>query len=380
MIKGRLKKIVLLGLLFVLTIIGLRYFSEKHEAVADDVQGEMPQAMPVTVEIIDVKTIQIWKKYSAILESVGYAEIRPQVTGRIIDVRFQDGQMVKKGEVIYVIDPRTYEASLDQAKAELNAALNNASLSRKEYERAKELISSKAISQKILDERHSALSVAENLVKRWKATVQSAEINVDYAYIKAPISGKMSRAEVKVGNVVQAGPNAPLLTSIVTTGGVYADFEVDEKTYSLIAGNDPKNIPVKLTIGSHSDEHQGVVDSFDNRINPSTGTIRTRALFKDTNSALLPGMVATIQMGQANAEEVITVPEMALGTDQDRKFVYIVNDENIVTYRAVEAGSTVDGRRVIKSGLDVGDKVIIEGLIKIRPGMPVSPHSKDQET
>jgi len=379
MVNSVLKKVTLLGFITIAVIGGLSYFFNESQAVADVSAKSPAQAVPVTVETIAMQSIQIWNQYTARLESIGYAEIKPQVTGRITEIRFHDGQIVNKGDIIYVVDPRVYEASLEQSKAELDVARNNALLARKEYNRAKELIATKVISQTILDERLNALNIAESLVKRWSAAVEEAKINVDYAYIKAPISGKISRAEIKVGNVVQAGSNAPLLTSIVTIGGIYADFEVDEKTYFSIAQGELEGIPVQLTVGNQSQTYQGIVDSFDNRINPATGTIRARALFKNTTEALLPGMLATIKMGQSRAAEVISIPEIALGTDQNRKFVYVVNDENIVTYRAVTVGSKTNGRLIIKSGLNVGDKVITEGLIKIRPDMVVAPQVKKQE-
>ena len=205
-----------------------------------------PQAITVSVEVMKSEKIQIWSEYSARLEAVAFAEIRPQVSGIITEVRFQDGQMVKLGEIIYVIDPRPYKAILDQAQADLETSKNNLTLATKEYNRAKELITTKAISQRVLDIRENVARTAQDSLSRALARLEQAKINVDYAYIKAPISGKISRAEIKVGNLVQSGANAPLLTTIVATNQIYADFDVDEKTYLTILGDNPEKIPVEL--------------------------------------------------------------------------------------------------------------------------------------
>ena len=366
------------SLFIVILVIGALIFIAKPYLYANDDQNtpsaqQAQQAMPVSVMIAQKQATQIWKTYSARLEAVGYAEIQPQVSGRITAINFSDGQIVEKGDVIYIIDPRPYEAILAQAEANLNAVKNKADLALKEYNRAKGLIKENAISQRILEERQSASSIAQSAIQGAIADVEQAKINVDYAYVKAPISGKTSRAEVKIGNVVQANGNAPILTSIVSTDGIYADFEVDEKTFASIATSKTNNIPVQLYVTNKETPYLGVVDSFDNRIDPTSGTIRARALFKNEDSALLPGMFATIKMGQAQIDQIFTVPESIIGTDQTRRYVYVVNDQNVVERRTVTLGASTDGNRIITDGIHEGDKIINEGLIRIRPGMPVTP-------
>jgi multidrug efflux system membrane fusion protein len=204
--------------------------------------------------------------------------------------------------------------------------------------------------------------------------------------VKAPISGRVGRAEIKVGNLVGAGPSAPLLTSIVSTDGVYADFEVDEQTYlKYIRGTardlaEESMVPVKLSLGGDTKEYRGTIQSFDNRIDSTSGTIRARALFDNEDGALLPGMFASIKMGSPSEQTKIMIDERAIGTDQNRKFVYVVNDQNMVEYRAVDIGESIEGMRVINSGLNDGDKVITDGIIKIRPGMPVTPQVAENQT
>lgn len=379
------KKTVLF--LAALAIAGTGYYFHNKTAVAnasDEVQPQAPQAMPVTVETVAKKPIQIWKDYSARLEAVDFAEIRPQVSGTITEVKFEDGQMVQEGDVLFVIDPRPYEAAVNQAKAELAAAKNQAEFASKELERAKELIKADAVSERVFDERANAHNIALATVEAVQARLTSAEINLDYAHIKAPISGRISRAEIKEGNLVEAGPNAPVLTSIVSKQKVYADFEVDEKSYlkyvrsSARSLNEESKIPVKLSLSEDDVEYEGFIHSFDNQIDVSSGTIRARALFDNEDGALLPGMFANVKMGTPSSIDQIIISERAIGTDQSRKFVYVVNDQNLVEYRVITIGESMNGQRVVTSGLNDGDKVIVEGIIRIRPGIPVAPQSNEQ--
>lgn len=376
------KNKMILGALAVFVIGGTGYVFQKNPVNASVSDGSKPQAMPVTVEVALLKPVQIWSKYSARLKAVDFAEIRPQVSGTITDVKFEDGQVVEKGDILYVIDPRPYEAAVNQAEAELSGARNQSSLKWVELKRAKELIKSNAVSKRTLDERTSAHSVAASYVKSAQARLDRAKIDLDYAYVKAPISGRISRAEIKVGNLVQSGSSAPLLTSIVSMQGIYADFEVDEQSYlkyiRSVARNlaEENKVPVKLNIGDNTVEYDGFVHSFDNRIDVTTGTIRARALFANQDKTLLPGMFARVKMGSPSMQDQIMISEKAIGTDQNRKFVYLVNDKNIVEYREIDLGKSMEGKRVISSGLNEGDKVITEGIIRIRPGMPVAPQLK----
>lgn len=346
---------------------------------SEEAPSGAPQAMPVDVVEVTPEQIRIWQNFSGHVVAVDQAEIRPQVSGRITEVRFEDGQHVAKGDVLIVIDPRPYEANLSQAKASLEAAETQAALAEKEYQRAKKLINTDAISQSTLDERENNRKATKAQVEGAKAALERAEIDLDYAYVKAPISGKISRAEVTEGNLVQAGPSAPLLTSVVSDENVYVDFEVDERTYISSVQAMPKagdkKIPVRIALLGNAREYQGVIHSFDNRIDRASGTIRARAVFSNEDGFLLPGMSVSVQMGGSDAERIL-LTERAIGTDQDRKFVFTVNGDKVAKYREVKIGESVQGKRIILSGLQPGEKVISEGLARIRPGMPVMP--KDQ--
>jgi len=388
----RTKTNIVLTLLVVLAWAGVGYYYVTHKNSASAEAGQdiameqqQQQAMPVSAIKAEFQPVKIWNDYSARLEPVNFAEIRPQVSGVITEVKFEDGQPVEQGDVLFVIDPRPFEAAVNQAQAEVDAAVNQQQLSKKEANRARELIKSDAISKRVVDERESAVKIANANIATAKARLDRAKIDLDYAYVKAPISGRVGREEVMQGNLVGAGPNAPLLTSIIAIDEVYADFEVDERTYINYIRSNAKDraaesqIPVKLVLDNDDVEYEGFIQSFDNQINTQTGTIRARALFDNKDNVLLPGMFARVKIGSAQMQNEILIPEKAISTDQDRKFVYVVNGESKVEYRAVKLGESLKGQRVIKSGLEEGDRVITEGIIRLRPGMPVSPQIKLNE-
>lgn len=344
------------------------------EAVA---QAE-PQLTPVTVENVHSQSVRLWNNFSGRLSAVEEVQLRPQVSGAIVDIRFEDGQIVKQGDILAVIDPRTYKAAVDEAKAELAAARQTLALAAKEKARAEKLVANGTVSKRVFDERVSAEQVAQSQVNRALAQLELAEIEFDHAFVKAPIDGRVSRVELTVGNQVNAGPNAPVLTTIVSTGKIYADFDLDEQTYfasiydASKIGDVAPQIPVRMTVAG-GETISGFVHSFDNRIDTRTGTIRTRALFENSNGALLPGSFASLQLGTPTEKQVILISPDAISTDQDRKFVYVVQSDNTVAYRQVTLGGEVDGRRIVTSGLEPGDMVIVNGIMKVRPGMPVAP-------
>ena len=381
--KQSVKFISALGL-FTLLLIGggvLVMTANTHSgnAAGAGPAGGPPPAMPVETVIVQPENVQIWKNFSGSVVAVDRAEIKPQVNGRITEIMFEDGEYVEKGDTLIVIDPRPYKAALDQAKAALQTAKTNAVLAEKEYERAQKLIKTDAISQGLLDERRNKTQSAKAMVEGAKAAVQSAEINLDYAYVKAPISGKVSRAEITEGNLVQSGSNAPILTTIVASNRVYVDFEIDELTYvnlmQTIGTGKVSTVPVRVKLPASTQEYKGTIRSFDNRIDPLTGTVRARAVFDNSHNLMLPGMSVTVLMGDSGDKEQVVITERAIGTDQDRKFVYVINDGTAM-YREIKIGESFNGKRVVLSGLSSGEQIISDGIVKIRPGMPVQPKSQ----
>jgi multidrug efflux system membrane fusion protein len=364
-----------LALLFLLT----------QESGADAKTDDSPPAALVTVQTVTPESVRLWSQFSGKLVAVDAAEIRPEVSGRITEIRFEDGQQVKAGDVLVVIDPRPYKAALAKAEADLHSARTHATFARKEADRAQKLVRTNVIPKRLRDERVSARDMADAAVASASATLQQARLDVEHAYVKAPISGQVGRAEITVGNVVEAGSTAPLLTTVVSRDAMYADFEVDEKTYLHAIrgiGGNPKavrTIPVTLRLrGDESRDYSGFIHAFDNQISGSSGTIRARALFANADGSLMSGMFASVEMGSKSADKTILIPERAISTDQNKKFVYVVGEGNKVAYREVVLGSTMQGQRVIASGLHAGDKVIIDGLQRVQPDAVVEP--KERET
>jgi multidrug efflux system membrane fusion protein len=346
-------------------------------------EAAAPVAVPaveVTVQTLSPKKVQVWSEFSGRLHAVDQAEIRPEVNGRITEVRFHDGQYVKQGDILLVIDPRPYEAAVARAEANLASARTNADFAKIEQQRAAGMIKTEAIAQRIYDERSNNLRVADAAVKAAEADLKTAQVDLEHAYVRAPITGRTSRAELTVGNIVQAGPTAPVLTSVVSSSAIYADFEVDEQTYvdSIRSGaanpDQEHKVPVQLTLaGDHGHVYQGTIDSFDNRLDVASGTIRARAKFENTDGALVPGMFVSVALASPVEHQELLVPEKAVGFDQSKKFVLVVDKDNKVEYRAVELGAQVGGSRVALKGVEPGDKVIVDGLQHARPSSVVAP-------
>ncbi len=374
---SKLKTVKMLSLTILFTIIGVIAVAAFWAPTR--AENNKQHAMPVEVVVIKEQPVRIWKNFSGRLTAVDFVEIRPQASGLITEVRFKDGQLVNKGDILYIIDSRPYKAAVMKAKADLVIALNRQDLAEKEYRRAQKLIKTKMISQRIYDERINIKLVSESTVKSAKAQLSKAKIDLGYAYIKAPVSGRVSRREVTIGNLVSAGSSAPLLTSIVSNDSIYADFEVDEQTYlkymqqGSFNKSITKKIPVELRLQHDERVHKGEIHSFDNRIDPASGTIRARAVFDNLQGRLLPGMYARMRLGSPAEKNIILLSERAIGTDQNRKFVYVINKENKTIYREVKLGESIGGRRIVNFGLKPGEKVIVRGLIRVRPNMLVKP-------
>ena len=356
-----------------------------YHANAKPAPAPVMSAMPVAVESLHGQKVEPFAQFSGRIDAVDYAEIRPQVAGRITEIRFKDGQQVKAGDVLFVIDPRPYQAATAKASGDLASAVNNARLAQIERDRGERLIKAQALSQESYDQRVNADNVAQAAVKSAQATLAAAQVDVDHAFIKAPISGRISRAEITVGNLVGSATAAPqLLASIVSNNGVYADFEVDEQTYLSIVRNhalsqdQQQSIPVTLTVQGDAEAHayHGRIESFDNRISTGSGTIRARARFTNDDGSLVPGMFVSVRMGGSALNNALLVPEAAIGNDQSKRFVYVASADNKAEYREVSLGSAVDGKRVVVSGLKAGDRVILDGLQKLAPGAAVAPQAE----
>ncbi|HEX3652190.1 MAG TPA: efflux RND transporter periplasmic adaptor subunit [Rhizomicrobium sp.] len=337
-------------------------------------------AIPVTTAAVEPRHVRLWSEFSGRLTAVDSAEVRPQVSGRITEIRFRDGQQVQAGDILFVIDPRPYEAAVAKAEADLATAQTNARLAHVELDRATRLMNAQAVARDFYDQRANASGVAEAAIKSAQAALVQAKLDVDHAYVKAPISGRASRAEITLGNLVQNAP-APLLTTIVSNNGIYADFDVDEQTYLQAVRAHAKSlsqeqrIPVELTLQGDSEHvYKGNIESFDNQIATGTGTIRARARFANEDGTLVPGMFASVRLANAADKTALFVPEDAVGSDQSKRFVLVVNPSRKVEFREVTLGQQVSGERVVLSGLRPGERIILDGLQRVQPGVLVDPH------
>lgn len=339
-----------------------------------------PPLVSVTVQTLAPQKVRVWSEFSGRLHAVDSAEIRPEVGGRITAVLFEDGQTVKAGDVLFVIDPRPYEAAVARARANLTSAQSNAVYAKLELDRAAGLIRAQAIAQRDYDQRANASRVANADIDAAAAQLQQAELDLEHAHVRAPISGRASRAEITLGNLVQPGPGAPLLTTIVANHSIYADFEVDEQTYiesirDYANGREgERRIPVQLSVeGDNGHLYQGNIYTFDNRIDVASGTIRARAKFDNADGALVPGMFVSVRLGDGAERTALLIPERAVGFDQSKKFVYVVGEGNKVAYRQVELGKPVRSQRIALKGVEAGDRVIVDGVQHVRPNVVVDP-------
>jgi membrane fusion protein, multidrug efflux system len=345
----------------------------------------MMQAFPVSAAEVIEKEINETSKFSGRLEAVDNVEIKTRVSGNIVKIHFQDGAVVKKGEPLITIDQAPYLAEVDKAKGAVAAADSAYQNAMTDFTRAKSLLASSSISKRDYDSRDNNVRVTEGNLKTAKANLDSAQLNLDYTIIKSPISGKVSRAEITEGNYINSGLNTPTLTRIVSISPIYASFEVDEQTFLKniynVPADDLKKIPVKIGLANDAEQNiLGQIQSFDNQLNVASGTIRVRALIDNADGKLIPGLFAKVNLGSAQNKKAILVNEKAVGTDQSKKFVFVVSAQNTAEYREVTLGQNIDGLRVVNSGLNSGEKIIVNGITMLRPNTPVQPEIVDMIT
>jgi len=344
--------------------------------------GAHPNGGAPTVGVAEVieRDVQQWHRFSGRLVAIDQVEVRPRVSGTIETIHFKDGDLVKKDDVLFTIDQRPYNAEVSRAEGALASAQAQYNLAQNDLNRGQRLIKDKVIPQQDYDQRRNSYSVAEANLKSAKAALDAVKLNLEYTKVKSPIDGKVGRAEITVGNLINAGAQAPILTTVVANNPIYADFEVDDKTFLLYTQakatgiNDAKKIPVEMgLIGETDTPYKGFIESFDNHLNTSSGTIRVRAVFNNADGMLVPGLFAHIKLGNAGATKALLITDRAIGTDQNKKFVFVVGEDNKATYREIEPAGMADDLRVVDSGLKAGEKIIVTGLQRARPGQPITP-------
>ncbi len=341
--------------------------------------GAIPAAQ-VSIAPVVSREVAHWDEFTGRVAAVETVELRPRVGGYIERVNYQEGQEVKKGQVLFTLDARTYRAELDRTEAELSRARSRAALAKSELARAQKLADVRAISTEEFEQRRAATAQAVSDVNAAEAQVAVAKLNLEFTQVRAPIDGLAGRALVTTGNL--ASPDATVLTTVVSLNPVHVYFEGDEQTYLRYnqmardggrpSSRDARN-PVRVGLASEEGyPHAGVVDFLDNQVDPGTGTIRARAVLDNSDRVFTPGLFARVQLIGSEKQQALLIDDKAVLTDQDRKYVYVVGAENTAQRKDVVLGRMVDGLRVVESGLAAGDQVVVSGVQKIFfPGMPL---------
>ncbi len=351
-------------------------------------QKNATPAMPppaVTVNQPAQREVTEWDEYPGRLDAVDMVEVRARVSGYLESVHFKDGAEVKKGDLLFVIDPRQYQADLDRATADLAQAQSRFDLASNDQERAERLLKTKTISAEEADSRFNGKREAEAAIQSARATLETAKLNIEYTHITSPIDGRIGRKLITEGNLVNGNQGqSTLLATIVSIDPLYGYFDADEQSllkYQQLVregkGGSLRDgkVVCELELANETDfPHQGVLDFVDNRVDPATGTMRVRGVFPNPapDRVLQPGYFARLRVPGSGKYQALLVPDLAVGTDQGQKFVYVVNDKNTVEYRTVKLGPVVDGLRVVREGIHSNDWVVVNGLMSIRPGAPVT--------
>ena len=349
-----------------------------------------PQAVPVSVATVERRDIATWNEFSGRLEAVERVEVRSRVAGAVQAIHFREGAIVKRGDLLVTIDRAPYAAEVDRAEAQVLSAQARVTLTRKELDRSRQLAELRTVPLRDLDQRTNAYSEAQAALRAAQAELQAARLDLGYTEVRAPVAGRVGRIEVTVGNLVSTGACAPVLTSLVSVNPIYASFDADEEIVlralsALPPGRDARaqveRIPVQMeTVVTNGTPLQGHLQLIDSRVDEASGTVRVRAVFENADGRLMPGQFARLRMGEARTEPALVISERAVGTDQDKKFVMVVDAGNKAAYREVTLGATVGNLRVVTRGLEAGERIVVNGLHRIRPGVLVAPEMVAMDT
>lgn len=368
---------------FIIFIVLSIFIAGCNSESGTPVESPPPDVMVASVLSRSVRT---WDEFNGRVRAIQTVELRPRVSGYINRIAYKEGSEVKPGDLLFVIDPRPYRDALHQAQAELERARSAASLAQSKTEHAHALFAKQAISREEFNGRKNDLNQTAAEVRAAKAAVATAKLNLDFTEVRAPIAGRVSRAYLTAGNLARADQS--MLTTLVSQDPMYVYFDCDEHSFlrykKFALKNDHENTIYSVRIGLADEEgfpHHGTVDFFDNQLNPATGTIRVRAVVPNPDRLLTPGLHARVQLQGSDELPVLLIDAKAILTDQDRKYVYVLREGDKAFRRDITLGRQIDGLRIVQSGLDTTDKVVVIGAQKIfHDGMIVKPQHVAMET
>jgi multidrug efflux system membrane fusion protein len=345
---------------------------------ADVATAAAPPPPAVTVAAVVAKPLRDWEEFTGRLEAVESVEVRPRVNGFIDSVQFAEGSRVRKGQLLFRIDPRPFQAEVNRLAAALKQARSQAKLADSNHERGKRLVAQHMISQQEFDQLSTLASTGADGIGAAAAALEAARLNLEFTEVRSPIDGRVSRALITAGNLATGDS---VLTTVVSDNPVYAYFDADEQTYlrfsrSAVRGSDGRQAATPVFMGLIDEQgypHEGRLDFIDNQVDTQSGTIRGRAVFDNADGRFTPGLFTRIKLVGGESREAILVDDRAVGVDLGKKFVLALKPDDTLEARFVELGASIDGLRVVKSGLAAGDVIVVNGLQHVRPGITVKP-------
>jgi multidrug efflux system membrane fusion protein len=339
-------------------------------------------AVAVSVTTVEPREAATWDEFSGRLEAIERVDLRPRVAGQIVAIHFREGALVKAGDSLVTIDPQPYADEVERLNGLVAVAAAQVVFTKADVERARKIIGN-ALSERELDTRANAYQAAEANLRSAKASLATAKLNLAWTEVRAPVSGRVGRREITVGNLIAAGSDAPLLTTLVSVNPIYASFNADENVVArALATLSPEanatahveQIPVEMsTATAEGTWRKGVLQLIDNKVDVASGTVRLRATFDNADGRLISGQFVRVRMAQPRTAPVLAITERAIGTDQDKKYVMVVGSDNKTAYREVKLGAMADNLRIITSGLKAGERIIVAGLQHVKPGDEVAP-------
>jgi RND family efflux transporter MFP subunit len=338
----------------------------------------------VTVAEVFSRDVSEWDEFTGRVEAVHTVAVRPRVSGYVSAVRFEEGAIVRRGDLLFQIDPRPFQVDVDRLVAEVARARATVRRASSELQRAERLAAENAMSHEEHERREAAAQESAAQASASEAALRAAQLNLEFTRVISPIDGRVGRAIVTEGNLVSSGPGeATLLTTVVSLDPIYASFDADEQTFlrygdlaraGTRTGAGQPGLPVQLELaGDHDAPREGKMNFLDNQVDPTTGTIRGRAVFRNADRGLTPGLFVRLRLPGTGTYRGVLIQDRAVGTDLDKRFVFVVDKNRTIQYRAVTLGPLVEGLRVVRSGLAPGDLVVVSGLQRVRPGVQVDP-------